>query len=245
METTKEKHNTPNIHKRHAHERGRAEHGWLHAKFTFSFAEYFDPDYMGFRFLRVMNNDTIEPQGGFATHPHENAEIFTYVISGELQHQDSMGNGSVITPGNLQYMSAGSGVRHSEFNPSKDTQTELYQIWLQPNQSGGEPVYEEKKLGDAAKDNALTLLFSGIPKEGATLIRQNAEIYFGKVSAGNSLNVDANKSFPYAWVQVIFGEIRLLGETLSKADGLAISDQPSGYEIQASSDTQLLFFRLS
>ena len=131
---------------RPANERGIAEHGWLHARFTFSFAEYYDPDHCGFHDLMVMNNDIIEPGGGFPMHPHRDAEIFTYVISGKLEHKDSMGNGSVIETGDLQYMSAGSGVRHSEFNPSESEPTELYQIWMKPNQSGGQPKYAEKKL---------------------------------------------------------------------------------------------------
>ena len=245
MTTLTDTKTTWSTRKRPAAERGRAEHGWLHARFTFSFAEYFDPDHMGFRSLRVMNNDIIEPEGGFPTHPHKDAEIFTYAISGQLQHRDSMGNGSIITPGNLQYMSAGSGVTHSEFNPAKDSQTELYQIWLRPNQSGGEPVYAEKELGDAAKDNELTLLFAGTEKPGATVIRQDAEISFGKLSAGKSLDVAADERQTHAWIQVIAGEIDVLGETLGKADGLAISDHPGALEISASTNSQFLLFRLN
>lgn len=245
MTTMTESETTWSVRKRPAAERGRAEHGWLHANFTFSFAEYFDPDHMGFRSLRVMNNDIIEPQGGFPTHPHKDAEIFTYVISGQLEHRDSMGNGSIITPGNLQYMSAGSGVTHSEFNPSKDSPTELYQVWLRPNQPGGEPLYAEKQLGDQAQADALTLLFAGSEKEDATLIRQDAEISFGKLSAGKSLEVPADEKQPHAWLQVIAGEVNVLGETLSKADGLAISDHPGAFEISASADAQFLLFRLS
>ena len=232
------------VRKRPAEERGRGEHGWLHARFTFSFAEYFDPDQMGFRSLRVMNNDIIEPQGGFPNHPHRDAEIFTYVISGQLQHRDSMGNGSVILPGNLQYMSAGSGVTHSEFNPSSDQATELYQIWLRPNQSGGEPRYMEKHLGDAAEHDALTLLFSGTEKEGATQIRQDADISFGKLSAGKTLTIGADAEQPHAWIQLISGKLSLLGETLTRADGLAVSDHPGAFEVTASEDSQFLLFRL-
>ena len=232
------------VRKRSAHERGRGEHGWLHARFTFSFGEYFDPDQMGFRSLRVMNNDTIEPLGGFPSHPHKDAEIFTYVISGQLQHRDSMGNGSIITAGNLQYMSAGSGVTHSEFNPSKDRATELYQIWLKPNQVGGQPLYAEKHLGEAAKEDSLTLLFAGQERPGVTLIRQDAEIYFGKLMQGSKLQVNANDSLPHAWLQVISGTVELLDETLEKADGLAISNHPDVFEIKASENAQFLFFRL-
>lgn len=231
--------------KRPSEERGRAEHGWLHARFTFSFAEYFDPDHMGFRSLRVMNNDIIEPGGGFPTHPHKDAEIFTYVISGQLEHRDSMGNGSIITPGNLQYMSAGSGVRHSEFNPSKDTPTELYQIWLRPDQPGGEPRYSEKRLGDAARKNTLTLLFSGTPKNNATAIRQNAEISFGRLEAGQSLTLPSDTERSHAWLQVVEGEVELLCESLQRADGLAIHGHPAPMEVTAMQNADFLFFRLA
>ena len=233
------------LQKRPADERGRAEHGWLHARFTFSFAEYFDPDHMGFRSLRVMNNDTIEPEGGFGTHPHHDAEIFTYVISGELEHKDSMGNGSVIMAGNLQYMSAGSGILHSEFNPSDSNPTELYQIWLRPNQSGGEPIYTEIQLGDSAPANALTLLFSGSEKEGATLIRQDADISFGKLERGSSLKINFNHEHSHYWIQVVKGELTVLGETLAKGDGLAISNLREDFEVHASRDTDFLLFQLS
>ena len=161
---------------RPANERGIAEHGWLHARFTFSFADYYDPDHCGFHSLMVMNNDIIEPGGGFPMHPHKDAEIFTYVISGKLEHKDSMGNGSVIEPGDLQYMSAGNGVRHSEFNPSESEPTELYQIWMKPNQSGGQPKYAEKKLGQENLKNESKLIFSEDGKEDSIPIRQNAEI---------------------------------------------------------------------
>ncbi len=233
------------LRKRPASERGRAEHGWLYARFTFSFAEYFDPDHMGFRSLRVMNNDTIEPGGGFPTHPHSDAEIFTYVMSGELQHKDSMGNGSIITAGNLQYMSAGSGVRHSEFNPSPNSQTELYQIWLRPNQSGGEPLYSEKQLGGSAAANTLTLLFSGSPKGEATQIRQDADISFGKVESGESLMIPYSEGHPYTWLQLVEGEAEVLGEQLSKGDGLAISELTEAFQVNASVASHFLLFQLS
>jgi len=248
METMQNKLKTDttwSVKKRPADERGRAEYGWLHARFTFSFADYYDPDHMGFRSLRVMNNDIIEPMGGFPTHPHKDAEIFTYVISGQLEHRDSLGNGSIITPGNLQYMSAGAGVKHSEFNPSRDSQTELYQIWLLPNQSGGTPRYAEKQLGDSGVENGLTLLFSGNDQTGGTQIRQDAEISFGKLSAGKCLTVPPDGQHPHAWLQVISGQVNLLGETLEKADGLALSNHPGPFDVSATSDSQFLLFRLN
>jgi redox-sensitive bicupin YhaK (pirin superfamily) len=239
---------TPKALKRPADERGRADHGWLQARFTFSFAGYVDPDHMGFRSLRVMNNDTIQPNGGFPTHPHADMEIFTYVIEGQLEHRDSLGNGAVLTPGNLQYMSAGSGIRHSEFNPSSKELTRLYQIWLLPKVKGGQPRYMEKPLADVAEENALTLLYSGTGRDGSTAIRQDAEISFGQVDAegiGNSISVTASPDMPHAWVQVISGEVTVLGETLGTADGLAIEDAPEGFGITASTDSKFLVFRLS
>jgi len=240
MQNTHQTHVT----KRPAEERGQADHGWLQARFTFSFAGYFDPAHMGFRSLRVMNNDTIQPGGGFGTHPHADMEIFTYVIEGQLAHRDSMGHGAIIEPGNLQYMSAGSGVTHSEFNPSNTDRTELYQIWLRPNVTGGEPRYAEKPLGALAKANALTLLFSGEGHDGSTAIRQNAEIHFGRLNAGSTLRVPAYETLPDAWLQVIRGEVTLFGETLATADGLAIAHAPEGFAIEAQEETEFLLFRL-
>lgn len=241
MQTT----NPLRITRRPATERGQADHGWLQARFTFSFADYFDPEQMGFRALRVINNDTIQPGGGFGTHPHSDMEIFTYVIDGRLEHKDSMGNGAIIEPGNLQYMSAGGGVRHSEFNPSSDARTHLYQIWLRPNVPGGEPRYAEKPLAGIAGENALTLLYSGDGRDGSTEIRQDAEIHFGRLAGGNRLEVPASNSMPHAWVQVIRGDLSIQGESLSTADGLAVEHAPDGFVIEATSDAEFLLFRLA
>lgn len=236
---------TPQITKRPAEERGQANHGWLQARFTFSFSGYFDPDHMGFRSLRVMNNDTIQPGGGFGTHPHSDMEIFTYVIEGQLEHKDSMGNGAIIEPGNLQYMSAASGVQHSEFNPSKTEKTHLYQIWLHPRENGGEPRYAEKPLADIAAENDITLLYSGDGRDGSTEIRQDAEIFFGKTDAGKEVSIPASESMPHSWIQVISGSLSVLGETLETADGLAIENAPDAISIEASEDSQFLVFRLA
>jgi redox-sensitive bicupin YhaK (pirin superfamily) len=233
------------VTKRPANERGQANHGWLQARFTFSFSEYFDPDHMGFQSLRVMNNDTIQPDGGFPTHPHSDMEIFTYVIEGQLAHKDSMGNGSTIEAGDLQYMSAGSGVYHSEYNPSDANLTHLYQIWLQPNETGGEPRYAEKKLGETAPDNELTLLFSGSGREGSTAIRQDAEIHFGKLDAGSSLEIASDADRPHLWLQVISGGVNVAGESLETGDGLAIENEPEALSVEATVNTRFLLFRLS
>ena len=240
----------PKTTKRVAAERGRADHGWLQARFTFSFSGYFDPDHMGFKSLRVMNNDTIQPAGGFPTHPHSDMEIFTYIIEGQLEHRDSLGHGAVLAPGNLQYMSAGSGIEHSEFNPSKTEQTHLYQIWLHPNEPGGTPRYMEKPLAEMAKPNDLTLLYSGNGRDGSTEIRQDAEIFFGQTESGDTgadqtVTVPASEQMPHAWIQVISGNVSVLGESLSTADGLAIEDASETFEITASADSKFLLFRLS
>ena len=171
-------------------------------------------------------------------------EIFTYVIEGELAHKDSMGNGSIIKAGDLQYMSAGSGVQHSEFNPSEDNPTHLYQIWLHPKEPGGEPRYAEKPLGEGAGENALSLLFSGDGRDGSTAIRQDAEIYFGRANAGTTLEAPSSESTPNAWLQIIKGEVKVLGETLSTGDGIAVEDAPEAFEIAATVDSQFMLFRL-
>ena len=229
---------------RPANERGIAEHGWLHARFTFSFADYYDPDHCGFHDLMVMNNDIIEPGGGFPMHPHKDAEIFTYVISGKLEHKDSMGNGSVIEPGDLQYMSAGNGVRHSEFNPSESEPTELYQIWMKPNQSGGQPKYAEKKLGHDNLKNESKLLFSKDGKDDSIRIRQNAEIYMAHLDEGKSLEVYTNSSLPNLWIQNISGEIYSENNLLKKADGLGITDIDKNLEIKSNRRSKFFIFKL-
>ncbi|MCK5924176.1 MAG: pirin family protein, partial [Methylococcales bacterium] len=210
--------------RRPADERGEMDHGWLHARFSFSFANYFDPDQMGFHAIRVMNNDTIQPGDGFPTHPHEEMEIFTYVIEGRLEHRDSLGNGAVIEAGSFQYMSAGSGIQHSEFNPSETDVTHLYQIWLRPNELGVPPRYAEKIPADFSEPNNLTLLFSGSGRDDSVRIRQDAEILFASVEAGQSLVVPTSDEFPHVWIQVIEGSVVISSEELSTGDGLGIEN---------------------
>ncbi|NDH17452.1 MAG: pirin family protein [Opitutae bacterium] len=233
-----------NYRLRKASDRGTAEHGWLHANFTFSFANFYDPQWTGFHSLIVMNNDIIEPGGGFPTHPHRDAEIFTYVISGELEHRDSMGNGSVIKPGDLQYMSAGSGVTHSEFNPSKEHRTELYQIWMLPNQSGGEPLYAEKKLSDSEGIGGMKLLFSGNGKDGSSPIRQDAEFWLGQRESQKSFTLEPSPTLPHAWIQVVAGSVKAGDHTLNQADGLAIEHLDQSIELSCEEDSTFFLFRL-
>jgi redox-sensitive bicupin YhaK (pirin superfamily) len=229
---------------RPAQERGSAEHGWLHARFTFSFADYYDPEHNGFHSLQVMNNDVIEPGGGFPTHPHQDAEIFTYVLSGRLEHKDSMGNGSIIEAGDLQYMSAGDGVRHSEFNPSDSEPTELYQIWMRPNQRGGMPRYAEKKLSAEKFYDKNKLLFSEDGRDGSVAIRQNAEVYMARLKAGDNFNWKQNTSFPNLWIQMIEGETEVNGRYLEKADGLGIENFNKELFFSAVSKSKFFIFCL-
>ena len=229
---------------RPASERGIAEHGWLHARFTFSFANYYDPEHNGFHSLQVMNNDVIEPGGGFPTHPHQDAEIFTYVLSGKLEHKDSIGNGSVIDAGNLQYLSAGKGVQHSEFNPSDSEKTELYQIWMRPNQKGGTPRYAEKKLSAENFENETRLLFSGNGLDDSIEIRQNAEILFGNYQEGEIYVLAENETHKNLWIQVIEGQINVSGNYLGKADGLGIENQTDELPLSIIEDSKFLIFRL-
>lgn len=240
MKTTSAKTEAGKITKRPSDSRGLTELGWLHSRHTFSFGDYFDPDNMGFYSLRVINEDIVEPDGGFGTHPHQDAEIFSYVVEGELHHRDSLGNGSVIKAGNLQYLSAGEGVLHSENNPSDRNRLHFLQIWLRPNQMGGQPRYAEKPLGPAAERNALTLVFAGKPRDAAVQIRQNADIYFGKLDARRDVQLQANPDHGI-WIQVISGDLEVKGETLNPGDGAALTDQ-SELQIHALSAAEFLVF---
>ncbi len=233
----------PSLVKRPAADRGQTELGWLHSRHTFSFGNYFDPDHMGFRSLRVINDDIVEPGAGFGEHPHRDAEIFSYVIEGELEHKDSMGNGRIIKAGDLQYMSAGRGVLHSEFNPSGDGRVHFLQIWLKPQTSGGEPRYAEKALGKTLPADALTLLFSGQPREGATAIRADADLFFGRLEAGGRLSYRpvAGRS---QWLHVIAGEVELLGTVLSAGDGAAV-EHATALELHSRTGAQFLLFDLN
>jgi hypothetical protein len=229
------------ITKRAAEARGRTRLDWLDSWHTFSFGDYHDPAHMGFRALRVINDDVVEPGKGFGQHPHRDAEILTYVLEGRLQHRDSMGNGSVIEAGDLQYMSAGDGVTHSEFNPSRDERVHLLQIWILPDRSGGAPRYAEKPLG-AAKPNALTLVFAGKPRDGAIGIRADADVYIGKLDAGQRVAHRPARNRG-VWLHVIAGSVTAAGETLGPGDGAAIEDADA-IEIESRTGAEFLLFDL-
>ena len=229
------------VSKRPAEARGTTRFDWLDSRHSFSFGEYHDPDHMGFRALRVINDDWIDPGRGFGQHPHRDAEILSYVLDGRLQHRDSMGNGSVIAAGDLQYMSAGNGVLHSEFNPSNEERAHLLQIWILPDQHGGAPRYAERPLGEA-KPNALTLLFSGNPRDGAQAIRADADVYVGKLDAGQHLAHHTARSRG-VWLHQIAGTIEVGGEILGPGDGAAI-EGADAIELAARSDAEFLLFDL-
>src|SRR5437867_4627363 len=188
---------------RKANGRGHAEHGWLDSYHTFSFANYYDPQWMGYRSLRVINDDLVMPGMGFGTHPHRDMEIITYILSGALEHKDSMGNGRVIRAGDVQYMAAGTGVEHSEFNPAKDEAVHLLQIWIQPDRKGVTPRYAEKSLANAPR-GVLHLVTSKIGRDGSIAIHQDAELWLAKLGAGNRVT---HKLTPgrQAWLHVAEG----------------------------------------
>ena len=229
------------IHK--SNDRGHANHGWLDSRFTFSFADYFDPEHVQFRTLRVMNDDRIAGGGGFPTHPHRDMEIVTYVLEGALAHKDSMGNGSVIQPGDVQYMSAGTGVAHSEYNASDKVPVHMYQIWMFPDKKNYEPVYDQKHFSDDEKRGKLRLVVSPDGRDGSVKIRQNNELYATVLAKGESVThqIQPNR---HAYVQVARGSVKLNSDTLETGDGAAISEETS-VQLTGLNDAEVLLFDLA
>ncbi len=228
---------------RKSDDRGHANHGWLDSRFTFSFAEYFDPQHLEFRTLRVMNDDRIAGGGGFPTHPHRDMEIVTYVLDGALAHEDSMGNGSVIKPGDVQYMSAGTGVAHSEFNASDKIPVHMYQIWMYPDKQGHKPAYDQKHFDAAEKRGKLRLVASPDGREGSVKIRQDNELYATVLAPGETVK-HALQPERHAYVQVARGSVTLNGSKLSTGDGAAIS-QEKAVELTGVEDAEVLLFDLA
>jgi quercetin 2,3-dioxygenase len=224
-------------------ERGHANHSWLDSRFTFSFADYFDPEHVQFRTLRVMNDDRIAGGGGFPTHPHRDMEIVTYVLDGALAHKDSMGNGSVIRPGDVQYMSAGTGVAHSEFNASDKQPVHMYQIWMFPDKKNYTPRYDQKHFADAEKRGKLRLVASPDGREGSVQIRQDNDLYATVLGEGQSVQHQI-KPDRHAYVQVARGSITLNGKPLETGDGAAISDEKS-LQLTGVNDAEVLVFDLA
>jgi redox-sensitive bicupin YhaK (pirin superfamily) len=228
---------------RQAADRGHANHGWLDTYHTFSFASYRDPQHVHFRALRVMNEDVVAPGQGFGTHPHENMEIVTYVLAGALAHRDSMGNGEVLRPGEFQRMSAGTGITHSEFNPSATEPVHLYQIWLFPDRDGIEPSYEQKRFDEAERRNRLRLVASPDAAEGSLLIHQDARIFLASLEEGSRVRHDLAPD-RHAWLQVLRGAVALNGLTLHTSDGAAISGE-TALEIAGSESAEVMLFDLA
>jgi hypothetical protein len=226
---------------RPANERGHANHGWLDSHFSFSFAEYYDPRHMGFRALRVINEDTVAPQMGFGKHPHRDMEILSYVLSGAVKHEDSMGSSEILRPGELQHMSAGSGVRHSEMNPSSTQPFHMLQIWLIPNKMGIEPTYEQKGFNVQTEPDKLHLLASKDGRDGSFVIYADAELSAAKLSAGGSVGHTFQAG--YGWLQVARGSIEVAGATLNAGDGLQLEGE-STLTVSSKDGGEFLLFDL-
>ena len=231
------------IRLRPAKERGHANHGWLDSYHTFSFADYQDPDYMGFRKLRVINEDRVEPGKGFGTHGHRDMEIITCVLDGRIEHKDSMGNGSIIEPGDVQRMSAGTGVTHSEFNPSKSERLHLLQIWILPEKAGLDPSYEQRSFNREDKLNKLCLVASNDTQNGAVKIHQDASLFISLVDKDKKVE-HRLKEGRHAWVQVAGGSITLNNVPLNAGDGAAISEEKL-LTITAKTSSEILLFDLA
>ncbi|MES2832650.1 MAG: pirin family protein [Pseudomonadota bacterium] len=227
---------------RKANERGHGNHGWLDSFHSFSFADYMDPEHMGFGPLRVINEDKIEPGAGFGTHGHKNMEIVTYVLEGELAHKDSLGTGSVIRPGDVQRMSAGTGVRHSEYNHSQDKGVHLLQIWIEPNAVGIEPSYEEKRFSSAEKEGRLRVVASADAREGSVLIHQDASLYTGLFDGEQQATLPLAPG-RLAYVHAVRGEITVNGQHLQAGDAAKFTDERE-VRIESGSNAEVLVFDL-
>ena len=226
---------------RYGEERGRANLGWLDSRHSFSFADYFDPKHMGFGPLRVINEDRVAPGGGFPTHPHRDMEIVTWVLDGALEHRDSLGTGSVIRPGEVQRMSAGTGIRHSEINASKTSPVHLLQIWLLPERAGLPPSYEQRAV--AFGGDRLHLIASPDGRDGAVTIHQNAEIWAAQLALGATAS-HALANGRHAWLQVARGDVTVNGSALHAGDGAALSDERE-IVVHADTASEVLLFDMA
>jgi redox-sensitive bicupin YhaK (pirin superfamily) len=224
-------------------ERGHADHGWLNTYHTFSFADYHDPAHTRFRSLRVINEDVVAPGQGFGMHPHQDMEILTWIISGSLQHRDSMGHGEVIKPGDLQHMTAGSGILHSEFNPSKTEPVHLLQIWIMPEQRGLTPGYSQTHFPAEQRRNRLQLLASHDGRDGSIRIRQDVSMYAAALDAQQSVTHDLAPG-RHAWLQVIRGQVNVNGRSLDAGDGASMSDE-NRVDVVAREASEFLLFDLA
>jgi redox-sensitive bicupin YhaK (pirin superfamily) len=228
---------------RKAGERGHFEHGWLDTYHTFSFGDYYDPAHMGFRSLRVINDDRVEPAQGFGMHGHRDMEIVTYVLEGALEHKDSMGNGSIIKAGEFQRMTAGTGVRHSEFNPSESESVHLYQIWILPERTGLKPGYEELSLSDAEALGRLRLVASRDGADGSLTIHQDARLYLASLLPQQEVAHPVEKGRA-VWLQILKGTVKLGNSDLTTGDGAAVMDE-TAITVRAVANSKILLFDLA
>jgi hypothetical protein len=228
---------------RKATDRGHANHGWLDTYHTFSIAAYRDPNYMGFRALRVMNEDFVSPGQGFGTHPHREMEIVTYVLEGSLEHMDSMGNGEVLRRGEFQRMSAGTGITHSEFNPSDSEAVHFYQIWLLPERKGRKPSYVQKRFPDNERKNRLRMVASPDATDGSLRIQQDVRVYLSNLDNGRETE-HALAPGRRDWLQVLRGDVRLNDYELNTSDGAAVSDERRVH-IRATTSAEIMLFDLN
>jgi len=231
------------INIRRSEQRGGGNFGWLNTRHTFSFDTYHDPDFMGFRSLRVINEDVVQAGEGFPTHPHRDMEIITYVLEGALGHKDSLGTGSVIRPGDGQRMSAGSGIRHSEMNASDTDPVHLLQIWILPNRRGIEPSYEQKSFPTEDKQGKLRVIASPDGENGSVTINQDAKLYVSLLAPGQKVTHELPRE-RYAWLQVAKGSVELNGKLLQQGDGAAVSDEER-LSIEGKQDAEVLLFDLA
>ncbi|MFN3248217.1 pirin family protein [Roseibium album] len=223
--------------------RGEADFGWLKSKHSFSFGSYFDPDHISFGALRVINEDRVAPSAGFPTHPHQNMEIISYIVSGGLEHKDSLGTGSVIRPGELQRMSAGSGVRHSEYNHSDTDPVHFLQIWIVPEADGLKPSYEQKVFPDAERRDTLKLIGSRNGREGSVVIHQHVDLWASLLSADKSVSFDI-KPGRKVWLQIVKGKLSVDGLSLAAGDGLGLLDAGK-IDLVAQENSEFLLFDLA
>jgi quercetin 2,3-dioxygenase len=231
------------INIRHSEERGGGNHGWLKTHHTFSFDQFYDPRWMGFRSLRVINEDWVAGGQGFPAHPHRDMEIITYLLEGGIEHKDSLGTASIIRPGDGQRMSAGRGIRHSEMNPSPTEAAHLLQIWITPDKSGHEPSYEQKNFPEPEKSGKLRLIASPDGKDGSVTIHQDAKLYVSLLSPGQEVKHELGKG-RHAWLQIARGSVELNGQKLIQGDGAAISEEKA-LGIKGVEDAEVLLFDLA
>ncbi len=229
---------------RRSQERGHFNHGWLDTYHTFSFGDYYDPEHTAFRTLRVINEDFVSPGAGFPTHPHRDMEIVTYVLEGGLEHRDSMGNGSVIRPGDIQRMTAGTGVAHSEYNASKTDPVHLLQIWMYPERKGLAPGYEQKNVPESARRGLLRLVASPDGRDGSVTLHQDNELYAAILAPGETARHELRPG-RHAWLQVARGRVVVNGTELAAGDGAAISEETFVELVGQGEEAELLLFDLA